>query len=120
MVVSVGLLIFVREVWHLHLACPRQALAYGLFGAVAINALMSSVVRDTSSLGMSVTFTGISLGGMVLAPLGTWLIERGGIELAAPILAALVAVVALPMSLLVLVGDLASVGLGPWQPSPPS
>lgn len=112
MVASVASLAVVSEVWHLYLAYTGQALAYGLSGAVAINALMSRWFVTRRAWAMSITFTGISLGGMVLAPVGTWLVERGGIELAAPILAALVAVVALPMSLLVLVGDPASVGLG--------
>jgi len=111
MVVSVASLAFVSEVWHLYLAYTGQALAGGLAGAVAINAMMSRWFVTRRAWAMSITFTGISLGGMVLAPVGTWLVERGGIELAAPILAALVAVVALPMSLLVLVGDPASVGL---------
>lgn len=112
MVVSVSSLMFISEVWHLYLAYTGQALAFGLSGAVAINALMSRWFVTRRAWAMSITFTGISLGGMVLAPVGTWLIERGGVQLAAPILAALVAVVALPMSLFVLVGDPASVGLG--------
>ena len=112
MVISVAGLTLVSEIWHLYLAYAGQALAYGLSGAVAINALMSRWFVTRRAWAMSITFTGISLGGMVLAPVGTWLIERGGVELAAPILAAIVAIVALPMSLLVLVGDPASVGLG--------
>ena len=118
MVVSVGSLRFVSEVWHLYLAYTGQALAYGLSGAVTINALMSRWFVTRRAWAMSITFTGVSVGGMVLAPVGTWLVERGGIELAAPILAGLVAVVALPMSMLVLVGDPASVGLGPDADAP--
>ena len=118
MVVSVGSLAVISEVWHLYLAYTGQALAYGLCGAVAINALMSRWFVTRRAWAMSITFTGVSLGGMVLAPVGTWLVGRGGVELAAPILAALVGVVALPMSLLVLVGDPASVGLGPDADAP--
>ncbi len=111
MAVSVTSLAFVSEIWHLYLAYTGQAIAGGLSGAVAINALMSRWFVTRRAWAMSITFTGISLGGVVLAPVGTWLIERGGVELAAPILAAIVALVALPVALLVLVGDPVSVGL---------
>lgn len=111
MVISVGSLMFVTEPWHLYLAYSGQALAYGLSGAVSINAMMSRWFVTRRAWAMSVTFTGISLGGVVLAPFGTWLIEQGGVSLAAPILAALVGIVALPVSLFVLVGDPASIGL---------
>lgn len=118
MVVSVGSLMFITEPWHLYLAYSGQALAYGLSGAVSINAMMSRWFVTRRAWAMSITFTGISLGGVVLAPVGTWLIEQGGVELAAPILAALVGIVALPVSLFVLVGDPASVGLEPDAGAP--
>ena len=101
----------ITEPWHLYLAYTGQAVAFGLSGAIAINALMSRWFVTRRAWAMSITFTGISLGGMVLAPVGTWLVGRGGVDLAAPILAAIVLVVALPVSLFVLVGDPASVGL---------
>jgi len=108
---SVASLMLITEPWHLYLAYTGQAVAFGLSGAIAINALMSRWFVTRRAWAMSITFTGISLGGMVLAPVGTWLVGRGGVDLAAPILAAILLVVALPVSLFVLVGDPASVGL---------
>lgn len=118
MVVSVGSLMFITEAWHLYVAYSGQALAYGMSGAVAINAMTSRWFVTRRAWAMSITATGVSLGGVVLAPLGTWLIEQGGVGLAAPILAAVVAVFALPVSLFVLVGDPASVGLEPDAGAP--
>ena len=111
MSLSVASLMLITEPWHLYLAYTGQAVAFGLSGAIAINALMSRWFVTRRAWAMSITFTGISLGGMVLAPVGTWLVGRGGVDLAAPILAAILLVVALPVSLFVLVGDPASVGL---------
>lgn len=111
MSLAVAALMFISEPWHLYLAYTAQAVAFGLAGAVAVNAMMSRWFVTRRAYAMSITFTGISLGGMILAPVGTWLIEQGGVELAAPILASIVLIVALPVALFVLVGDPASIGL---------
>lgn len=111
MAVSVAGLGLVSEPWHLYVTYAGQAIAFGLAGAVAVNAMMSRWFVTRRAFAMSLTFTGISLGGMILAPVGTWLVERGGTSLAAPILAVIVLVGALPVALFVLVGDPASLGL---------
>ena len=108
----------ITEPWHLYLAYTGQAVAFGLSGAIAINALMSRWFVTRRAWAMSITFTGISLGGMVLAPVGTWLVGRGGVDLAAPILAAILLVVALPVSLFVLVGDPRRLGSKPMPAHP--
>ena len=113
MAISVAGLAFVSKPWHLYVTYAGQAIAFGLAGAVAVNAMMSRWFVTRRAFAMSLTFTGISLGGMILAPVGTWLVERGGTELAAPILAAIVLVGALPVALFVLVGDPASLDLEP-------
>ncbi|MEM7096299.1 MAG: MFS transporter [Actinomycetota bacterium] len=118
MAISVTFLAFVSEPWHLYVAYSGQAIAYGLAGAVAVNALMSRWFVTRRAWAMSMTFTGISLGGMILAPVGTWLVERGGTELAAPILAAIVLVGALPVAAWVLVGDPATIGSEPDAGAP--
>lgn len=118
MAISVGALALVTRPWHLYLAYSGQAVAYGLAGAVAVNALMSRWFVTRRAYAMSLTFTGVSLGGMILAPVGTWLVERGGIDLAAPILAAIVLVGALPVALFVLVGDPSAVGADPDAGAP--
>ena len=46
---------------------------------------------------MSISSTGISLGGAVLVPIGTALIAGGGLRRGAPVLGLLVLIVALPV-----------------------
>jgi cyanate permease len=62
---------------------------------------------------MSIAFSFISLGGALFAPLGRRLLDAGGLELAAPVLGAVVVAVALPVILFVLVSDPAQLGLEP-------
>ena len=62
---------------------------------------------------MSISSTGISVGGMVLAPVGSKLIDIGGLELATPLMGVLVLAGALPVILFVLVADPAHMGLRP-------
>jgi sugar phosphate permease len=62
---------------------------------------------------MSISSTGISVGGVILAPLGSKLIDVGGLALAAPVMGALVIAVALPVVLFVIVPDPADLGLLP-------
>lgn len=118
MALSVAALRYITEPWHLFVVYTGQAVSSGLAGQVAVNALMSRWFVTRRAWAMSITFTGVSVGGMVIAPLGTWLIDRGGIDLAAPVLAVIVLAVALPAVAFVLVGDPASVGLEPDAGAP--
>jgi len=113
MAVSVAALSLISEPWHLFVVYAGQATAFGMAGSVSINAMMSRWFITRRAWAMSVTFTGVSLGGMVLAPVGTALVEAGGVDLAAPILGALVLVVALPITTLVLAGAPEPLGLEP-------
>jgi len=62
---------------------------------------------------MSVSSTGISLGGVILAPVGAWLVEQGGLELAAPVMGLLVLVVTLPVLWGIIAFDPRQMGLHP-------
>lgn len=62
---------------------------------------------------MSISSTGVSLGGVILAPVASMLVESGGLELATPILGALVLIVALPVILMVIAWEPAQMGLHP-------
>lgn len=118
MAASVSALALISEPWHLFVAYAVQAAAFGMAGSVSINAMMSRWFITRRAWAMSVTFTGVSLGGVVLAPVGTALVEAGGVDLAAPILGALVLVVALPISTLVLAGAPEPLGLEPDAGAP--
>jgi sugar phosphate permease len=68
---------------------------------------------------MSISFTGVSVGGVVLVPLGTALVDAGGLELAGPVLGALILAVGLPVLWAVLVWEPEEVGLRPDDGAPP-
>jgi sugar phosphate permease len=111
--VSVSLIGYVDSVVQLYLVYTVLAVAFGLATSVSVNAVMTRWFVARRARAMSISSTGISVGGMVLAPLGSKLIDIGGLELAAPVMGALVVAVALPVILFVIVPDPAHVGLLP-------
>jgi len=111
MALAASSLVFISEVWHLYLAYTFQAIAFGLAGSVSLNAMLSRWFVTRRAQAMSVTFTGVSLGGVILVPVGTALVEAGGVDLAAPVLAAIVLVGALPIVAFVLAWEPESLGL---------
>ncbi|MFV0257407.1 MAG: MFS transporter [Acidimicrobiales bacterium] len=104
---------WVDELWMLYLCYLVQAIAFGMAGNVCVNSIMARWFITKRAKAMSISSTGISLGGVVLSPVGTWMIGEGGIALAAPIMGLLVVTVALPIVTTVLVWDPAEVGLTP-------
>lgn len=90
-----------------------QAVAFGLAGAVPVNAIMARWFVTRRAQAMSISATGVSLGGIIIAPLASSLVDRGGVSLAAPALGAIVVVVGLPIALWVLVWDPTDLGLQP-------
>ncbi len=103
----------VRELWQLYALYAAVALGNGLASAVAINAMMARWWIRRRARAMSISATGVSLGGVILTPLGAWMVERGGLSLAAPALGAAVLVIGLPVVLFVLVFDPRQMGLLP-------
>lgn len=110
---TVGLIGYVQEIWQLYLVYGILAIAYGLATSVSVNAVMTRWFVTRRAKAMSISSTGISVGGMILAPLGSKLIDVGGLELATPLMGLLVVCVALPVILFVIVPDPAHVGLLP-------
>jgi sugar phosphate permease len=110
---------FVETVWQLYLAYVVMALAYGMGAAVAVGSIMSKWFIHHRAKAISLSSTGVSLGGATLVPLGTWLIDTGGLRLGAPVLGLLVVVVALPVLGLVVAAEPQEMGLqadGPGGP----
>jgi sugar phosphate permease len=102
---------FVETVWQLYLVYAVMALAYGMGAAVAVGSIMSKWFIHYRAKAISLSSTGVSLGGATLVPLGTWLIGEGGLRLGAPVLGALVEIVALPVLWLVVAAEPKEVGL---------
>src|SRR5690606_34425402 len=103
----------VRELWQLYAIYAVVAVGNGLASAVSINAMMARWWIRRRARAMSISATGVSLGGVILTPLGAWMVERGGLSLAAPALGAAVLVIALPVVLFVLTFDPKDMGLLP-------
>jgi len=111
--VSAAFIGLVGELWQLYLVYFIFAVAFGMSSSIAVNAIMTRWFVRKRALAMSISSTGVSLGGVVLAPVASWLIDVGGLELATPILGALVLVVALPVILLVVSWDPRQMALTP-------
>jgi MFS family permease len=110
---SVSLIGYVDSILQLYVVYGVLAIAFGLATSVSVNAVMTRWFVTRRAKAMSISSTGISVGGMILAPLGSKLIDVGGLELATPLMGLLVIVVAVPVTLFVIVPDPASVGLRP-------
>jgi MFS family permease len=115
-VAAVGL---VETVWQLYVVYIVMAIGFGLAASIGVNAMLARWFVHKRARAMSIAFTGVSLGGVVLAPLGTALIDSGGIRLAALVMGILVVVVALPVVRGLLVWDPAEMGLEPDAGAPP-
>lgn len=111
--ISAAFIGLVDQLWQLYLVYFIFAVAYGTSSAIAVNAIMTRWFIRKRALAMSISSTGVSLGGVVLAPVAARLITAGGLQLATPLLGALVIVVAMPVILLVISWEPGRMGLRP-------
>ena len=116
---SVAAVGFVNAVWQLYAVYLVMAVGFGLAASVGVNAMLARWFIHKRARAMSISFTGVSLGGVVLAPLGTALVDSGGLSLATVVMGVLVIVVALPVVRWLLVWDPAEIGLEPDAGAPP-
>ncbi len=116
---SAALIGFVDSIWQLYAVYAVFAVAFGMSSSVAVNAIMTRWFVRRRAKAMSISSTGVSLGGVILSPLISKLIDSGGIELAAPMMGALVIVVSMPVILLVICWDPKLMGLRPDGILPP-
>ena len=104
---------FVDSLWQLYLVYSVMAVAFGISSAVAVNAIMTRWFVRRRARAMSISATGVSVGGVILSPLIARMVDVGGIELAAPVTGILVIVVAIPVILFVLAWDPRDIGMKP-------
>ena len=115
----VSLVGFVDELWQLYALYTVLAVGFGLSTGVAVNAIMSRWFVNRRARAMSISSTGVSVGGVLLVPLGTALVDAGGLELAGIVLALLIVAVAIPVVRWVLVWDPSQMGLLADDGAPP-
>lgn len=94
----------------LYLVYFLQAIAFGMAGAVPVNAIIARWFVTRRAQALSISATGVSMGGIIISPLGSRLVGIGGVSLAAPVLGALVLAVGLPIVIWVLVWSPESMG----------
>ena len=111
---------FVDQIWQLYAVYIALGFASGVSTGVTTNAIMTRWFVRRRAFAMSISSTGVSVGGVVLSPLISKLIDIGDVRLAAPTMGLLVLVVAVPVVLLVLSPSPAQMGLKPdGNPPPP-
>lgn len=111
--ITCSLIGFVRNLPELYTVYFVFAIAYGMSASVATYAIMTRWFVRRRAMAMSISSTGVSVGGVVLSPLISRLIDVGGLRLAAPAMGILVVVIAVPVILLVIAWDPALMGLKP-------
>jgi sugar phosphate permease len=104
---------FVEHKWQLFACYSVMAVAFGGGGGVAVSSLLTKWFIGQRAKALSISSTGVSLGGAVLVPLGTALIASGGLRRGAPILGILVAAIALPVLWSSIAATPESMGLHP-------
>jgi MFS family permease len=107
---TVGLL---REVWQLFAFHVLFGLAHGATGLVPVTTVIARWFNVRRSLAFSIGSTGLSLGGILVAPVVALSIERYGLAAAAPWMAIALFVGIVPVALLVLRASPKAMGLEP-------
>lgn len=103
----------VESVGMLYVWIPLMAIGMSMSGPVPTSSLVTRWFVGLRARAMSVSQTGVSLGGIATVPLSIWLIRTRGLPTAMAALAFLVLAVALPVAVFVLRGDPARHGLVP-------
>jgi sugar phosphate permease len=116
---SVAAVGFVDAIWQLYAVYLLMAVGFGLTASIGVNAMLARWFVHKRARAMSIAFSGVSVGGIVLAPLGTALIDSGGLRVATIAMGILVVAVAMPVVRGLLVWDPAEMGLEPDAGAPP-
>ncbi len=102
-----------NELWQLYLVYFIFAIANGMSTGVTIQAIMTRWFVRKRALAMSISSTGVSMGGVILSPIASKLIDIGGLALATSVLGSIVLIVGLPAVLWVMAGSPADMGIKP-------
>jgi sugar phosphate permease len=121
LVMGVGLLLVgaVAREGQLYAAYAVMAIGFAMCGGVPSSAVVTRWFVRYRARAMTFTHTGVSVGGILLVPLATWLIQERGLAEATRWLAALLVSVSIPVVLFVLRSDPRRYGLEPDGGSPP-
>ncbi len=87
------------------------AVGFSMAGGIPVSALVTRWFVARRARAMTISQTGVSVGGVVLVPLAAWVIEREGVQAATLFLAVLLLVLGVPVTLWVLRSGPAEYGL---------
>lgn len=92
----------IKEIWHLYAVYILMAMGWSGISLLPINTVITNWFIRRRGFAMSITMMGMSLGGIILVPLSTYLISCLGLRTALFILGVLVLVGIIPLTLLVI------------------
>jgi len=98
---SVAALPLARELWHVHAIFALMSIGWATMSNAAINIMVAPWFDRRRGLAVSLSLNGASAGGLVMAPLLVFLIDRFGFAAALRLLGALALVVLLPLVALI-------------------
>jgi len=114
-----ALLSGIHALWQLYAVYVLIAIGFSGTHSVPISTLISNWFIKKRGLAMSVTMTGLSLGGVIVVPAASYLLHLLGLRGALPFFGIGICVVIIPIALFVVKKNPSAIGLFPDN-SPPS
>lgn len=111
--VSLALFGQITQKWQMYVVYVVYAIGWSAAGLVTASTIVTRWFQTRRAVALSIASTGLSAGGIVLTPLAKWLLDNRGLDGAAPWLAGLWLLGVVPLTLLWLKPDPASLG---WHP----
>lgn len=89
----------IRATWQLYAIYLFMSLGFGCTSLVPVNTLITNWFIRKRGFAMSLTNTGLSLGGIVLVPFASYAISHWGLQVALPVLGTIFWMVIIPTAL---------------------
>lgn len=94
------LLGYIKEVWHLYIVYFFLAIGWSSTSLLPLNTLITNWFIRRRGFAMSITMTGLSIGGIIIVPFATYIISRSGLKDAFLILGIIYCFVNIPLALI--------------------